>query len=170
MKTEYVCGFLFDEDFENVVLINKNRPEWQKGKLNGIGGRLESNETVAEAMSREFKEETGLLIPVEEWTSFAEISGKDWIVNFFFANVEDLYELKLWKDSPSIFQRILRILIMFFTLGRVMTPIVKTMTDEEIEILDVDDVQDDDRVIPNLRWLIQMVLDPKHIYTKSEAK
>jgi len=41
MKTKYVCGFLFDMAFKHVALINKVRPDWQKGKLNGIGGKVE---------------------------------------------------------------------------------------------------------------------------------
>lgn len=32
---KYVCGFMFNEDYSEVLLINKNKPEWQKGKKNG---------------------------------------------------------------------------------------------------------------------------------------
>lgn len=56
--TRYVVGFLHDGD--RVVLIKKNRPEWQAGKLNGVGGHIESGESVHEAMIREFCEETGM--------------------------------------------------------------------------------------------------------------
>jgi hypothetical protein len=38
---EYVCGFMFANDFTEVALIRKNKPEWQRGKLNGIGGKVE---------------------------------------------------------------------------------------------------------------------------------
>ncbi len=41
----YVLGFAFDEDYEWVALIKKNRPQWQAGKLNGVGGKIEPNET-----------------------------------------------------------------------------------------------------------------------------
>lgn len=40
-RQTYVCGFLFDRSFENVLLIRKNRPEKQKGRLNGVGGKVE---------------------------------------------------------------------------------------------------------------------------------
>jgi len=56
MITQYVAGFLFDETLENVVLIRKNRPKWQAGKLNGVGGHVEARETSIETMHREFKE------------------------------------------------------------------------------------------------------------------
>lgn len=56
--TEYVVGFALDA-YGRVALIRKNRPEWQAGRLNGVGGHIEPGETPAEAMVREFEEETG---------------------------------------------------------------------------------------------------------------
>lgn len=57
MKKQYVVGFLFQDN--KVALIQKNRPDWQKGKLNGIGGHIENGETPHDAMCREFHEEAG---------------------------------------------------------------------------------------------------------------
>lgn len=69
-----VCGFLFDESLEQVVLIQKQRPAWQKGRLNGVGGKVEPGETPHQAMVREFEEETGTRI--EEWEEFGTLSDK----------------------------------------------------------------------------------------------
>ena len=55
-----MLGFLFKDGY--VALIQKNRPDWQKGKLNGIGGHIEEGETPDQAMEREFYEETGALV------------------------------------------------------------------------------------------------------------
>jgi 8-oxo-dGTP diphosphatase len=82
-KTKYVCGFYFDHVLKQVVLIWKNKPAWQAGKLNGIGGKIEPGETAAEAMHREFKEETGIDHPA--WDRVIIISGNDWEVHFFSA-------------------------------------------------------------------------------------
>lgn len=84
---EYVVGFLFSPHRKLVVLIKKNKPDWQKGKLNGVGGKVEDNELPHLAMSREFKEETGLLIP--EWRRVVIAANDDVIVHFFrsFDNV-----------------------------------------------------------------------------------
>lgn len=60
-----VVGFVFRG--KEVVLILKNRPDWQAGRLNGVGGRVEAGESPKEAMVREFKEETGLYIPLGFW-------------------------------------------------------------------------------------------------------
>lgn len=54
----YTCAFAFCE--ESVLLVRKAKPEWQKGLLNGIGGKVEPGESVLEATVREFKEETEL--------------------------------------------------------------------------------------------------------------
>ena len=60
--TDYVVGFAFNstQNFNSVVLINKNRPDWQAGKYNGIGGHIEPGETTYEAITREFDEEAGV--------------------------------------------------------------------------------------------------------------
>ncbi len=42
LKKRYVVGIIFD-DQNNVLLINKLRPDTQKGMLNGIGGKIEKN-------------------------------------------------------------------------------------------------------------------------------
>jgi hypothetical protein len=47
---EYVVGFAFDTD-GRVALIRKNRPEWQAGRLNGIGGHVEATGYTADDYS-----------------------------------------------------------------------------------------------------------------------
>lgn len=66
--TEYVLGFLFHAGRRRVVLLKKARPEWQVGQLNGVGGRVEGEESPLRAMWREFLEETG--ISVSSWSHF----------------------------------------------------------------------------------------------------
>ena len=71
-KISYVTGFLFDETLENVLLISKTMPVWQKGRLNGVGGKIEKNELARQAMIREFKEETDL--DFTQWKRFGVLS------------------------------------------------------------------------------------------------
>ena len=60
----YVLGFCFSRDHSKVVLIAKNRPKWQAGRLNGIGGHVEDGEIPIVAMAREFREES--LVEISE--------------------------------------------------------------------------------------------------------
>ncbi len=78
----YVCGFCFSEDKKRVVLIKKKIPEWQRGYLNGIGGKVEDKDTsLLSAMGREFKEEVGL--EIEGWKRFLQIHGNFYHVHFY---------------------------------------------------------------------------------------
>lgn len=61
----YALGFLFNTNKKTVKLIKKNRPTWQAGYYNGIGGHIEKDELPAMAMQREFEEETG--VRIENW-------------------------------------------------------------------------------------------------------
>jgi 8-oxo-dGTP diphosphatase len=81
----YVVGFQFASNGSFVTLILKNHPEWQAGKLNGVGGEICDGETPDEAMRREFKEETGAYIAT--WKRFAILSNKSkFCVHFFWAS------------------------------------------------------------------------------------
>lgn len=80
----YVVGFLFDQELQRVALILKNKPKWQAGLLNGIGGKIElEDEHPHEAMIREFEEETG--VRHLDWSYFAKMGGPDWTVHLFAA-------------------------------------------------------------------------------------
>lgn len=71
---KYVLGFLFSGINKDAVsLIRKAKPEWQEGKLNGLGGKIEAGETPRQAMSREFFEEAGVDIEPGLWTAVTRI-------------------------------------------------------------------------------------------------
>jgi len=88
----YVLGFQFDESQDKVLLIKKLKPKWQKGRFNGIGGKIEFGEEPIQAMIREFYEETGVKTLQESW-KFAV---------YYFKNNE--YEFYCYKSIGDIYQ------------------------------------------------------------------
>jgi 8-oxo-dGTP diphosphatase len=79
-ERHWVVGFLLDDVAERVVLIRKNRPAWQAGHLNGVGGKVELGETLLQAMVREFREETTL--HWVHWEHFARLTWEEGVVHF----------------------------------------------------------------------------------------
>lgn len=67
----YVVGFLFSTNLKKVVLLEKHRPVWQAGLLNGPGGHVEDDEGIYTAVRREFHEEAGLYVGRASWNHFA---------------------------------------------------------------------------------------------------
>lgn len=96
----YVVGFLFDWQHERVVLIQKKKPEWQAGKLNGVGGKIEEPESPLEAMIREFHEEAALRI--EDWRIFCTFREKTYTLYCYYAFALDtqIAEVKALTDEP----------------------------------------------------------------------
>lgn len=97
-----VAGFLFDESRERVVLIEKQKPEWQAGRLNAIGGKVEPGETIDNAMRREFLEETG--VDVLTWRPFCFLhhTAYNWGVHFFEATGPVEYIVQTEQEIPSV--------------------------------------------------------------------
>lgn len=100
MRKNYVVGFAFSEDRSKVVLIRKNRPAWQAGKLNGVGGKFEDGEDGLTAMCREFHEETGVQTTSDEWHYFTKVIGKDGDVLFYRLFGDKALEAKTTSDEP----------------------------------------------------------------------
>ena len=130
-EVEYSVGFLFSNDYSEVVLIRKNRPARQENKLNGVGGHIEPGETPLEAMVREFHEEAGLVIAADTWRSvFVLTETGKYKVHFFFATHDNIHS-------------------------------VRSMTDEKIEIHSVSDVHKNKEEtvynIPGILNIIQLI-------------
>lgn len=136
----YVVGFIFSWDMKNVILIKKQHPDWQKGRLNGIGGSIQPGETPTEAMIRECKEETGLILKTG-WQEFLLCEDKDrQIMLYCFRNIVFGDYLKQ----------------------------AKTMTDEAISIVDAETASNlsPQSMIGNLRVLLRMAMDKNFVTGK----
>lgn len=88
--TSCVVGFAFDEGKEHILLIKKNRPLWQRGRYNGVGGHIRQGEKPVEAMVREFAEEAGYVTKADQWKPLLRIIDQvhDTEVYFFHIMID----------------------------------------------------------------------------------
>ena len=132
---KYVAGLIFSHDKSKVLLIRKNRPEWQSGFLNAIGGKIGKEESAISAMIRQCDAEA------ECWTE-----PKDWAhvltLRFLHAEIE-FYATIRPKDS-----------VFFDPNLKLISP-----TDEQLEVIDLSSLQLRNDVVYNLRSLIPLALD-----------
>jgi 8-oxo-dGTP diphosphatase len=102
-----VVGFVFNETESAVLLMLKARPEWQVGRLNGIGGSIEPGETPSQAMLREVLEEVPALdkIPMR-WHLFARLSVRvqdpEVSLLYCFRSNASLYDLHCTSPGESL--------------------------------------------------------------------
>lgn len=98
---QYVLALVFDQELENVLMIQKLKPEWQKGKHNGIGGKIEMGESPLRAMKREMAEETGLTIDDFRYVMFLSNENYEmWV----YTALADLSKAAT-KESESVVVR-----------------------------------------------------------------
>jgi 8-oxo-dGTP diphosphatase len=98
-------GFVMSPDGRRVLLVHRNRrPEdAQRGKYNGLGGKLERGEDVVACLRREVREESGLeceevlLRGTVNWPGFGS-GGEDW---FGFIFRIDRYRGEPWPANAD---------------------------------------------------------------------
>jgi 8-oxo-dGTP diphosphatase len=152
MNKKYVLGFAFDRNKELLVLIEKQKPEWQRGLLNGVGGKVDpEDESILHAMVREFKEETGvdtkeqMSDPLYGWHHFATMLFKDDIMG----------------GSAEVY------------CFRMFSNLVFKCETKEIEQIKFINLMDNDlslKMINNLKVLIPMAMDDDFTYCELNLK
>jgi 8-oxo-dGTP diphosphatase len=133
---KFVLGFMFDEARELVLLIRKTKPASIAGQLNGIGGKVEPNETFEDAMVREFEEEVGIRTTKDDWEHCLFFTGNDSSVGRFAISVYrtfgDPYRYRrMEKEVPSVW----------------MVDALPTHT-----------------IVNNLKWMLPMLADRRVIF------
>lgn len=97
---KYSLGFAFDAAAKRVVLIQKARPSWQRGLLNGVGGHVEEGESYHACIAREFKEETGVEIYESNWKMFARLFSPHFEMHVFAAFTNEITYCRSITDEP----------------------------------------------------------------------
>src|SRR5690348_492914 len=94
----FCLGFILSRDLTKVLLIKKNRGFKELiGKLNGIGGKIQEGEEKIEAMHRECKEETGLII--DYWSYFCTIDYLDSKIFCYYSITDHIFDYKQIEDE-----------------------------------------------------------------------
>ena len=104
---KFVVIFLFTKDYRKVLMVKRNKPPY-KDCWNGIGGKIEENETEIQATIRECFEETGIKLDNPKFITYIYPEtnqmnkGTNLSVLYDFidevqvkSNYEGIYE---WKD------------------------------------------------------------------------
>lgn len=81
-------AFVFNHNLDQVILIKKQRPAWQKGFWNGLGGKIEPGESIDECVVREVEEESGIRIPNGHWTKVGVLTSPDWHAQIYTTQLE----------------------------------------------------------------------------------
>lgn len=98
----YSLGIAFDFN-ENLVLIKKKHPDFQAGKYNFVGGKLEENENILDCIAREFYEETGVMVPSYNWKYVGKMFREyDFNVSIFVTVNEDVKNVKTMTDEEIV--------------------------------------------------------------------
>lgn len=79
-RPHYSCCFV--RQGMHVLLVRKNHPDWQNGRLNGVGGRARMFETPLECAQREWTEETSLPVP-SDLAEFLVLEDREVVVHMF---------------------------------------------------------------------------------------
>lgn len=98
-------GYVMSPDGQHVLMIHRNarKDDQHLGKYNGLGGKMEPGEDIADCMRREIREEAGIeclemrLRGTLNWPGFGK-NGEDWL-GFIF--VIDRYEGTPMEFNPE---------------------------------------------------------------------
>ena len=137
----------------NVLLVLKNKPAWQKGRLNLVGGKVEPGEAPHEAAVRELEEESGLRAIHDtdpDWGGPAlcgKIIGVDCVVYCFNCNV-------VTKD----------------TKGNEIPLKPRPGETEKVDWYQFWQIKDDPRLMPNLKLIIPLLFMDSRGWTITDQK
>lgn len=135
----YVVGFILSKDKREIVLMEKQKPQWQKGKFNGIGGKANESEHPYDAMRREFKEETGVDLEREELHLFALLKFKEINLFCFRGFTDKIYDCRTIEAEEVLVMKV-KTALASKTIIPNLKVLIPMAIDEEFEYADIDAV------------------------------
>jgi 8-oxo-dGTP pyrophosphatase MutT (NUDIX family) len=99
-KSTYSLGFIFSYDYAE-VLLQVAACKWMENRWNGIGGHYEAyDNSPYQTITRETKEETGIIIQPEHWIKAIVMDCPGGVVHVFYAT-KDISVLFSFGDIPK---------------------------------------------------------------------
>lgn len=92
-----VVGIITDN--EEILLLKKNNPDWQKGLYNGIGGKVELNTTPLETIIKKCQEELG--VNISNWIELDSEISSSGIEIVYFLNTLNECEIKKLQSQTD---------------------------------------------------------------------
>jgi 8-oxo-dGTP diphosphatase len=160
---QYTLGFVFNHRIGHggvhapptqVLLIQKAKPAWQAGRMNGLGGKLEKGESFAQCGAREVEEESrrpgaaagergAIDVAPEEWRHFGVLRGAE----VYHHEASASFEIHLFSA--------------FVPFEKMIAAEAATcLAVEPLRLLSLDALflGEKLRVLPNVRWMVCMAL------------
>jgi 8-oxo-dGTP diphosphatase len=130
-----VCGFMFNETHDRVLLLHKTKPISIAGMWTGVGGKVEPGETFEDAMVREFREEVGTVTTRDQWEHCFLLQVNDSSLGpcliSFYRGTGDVWQFRqMEQEKPMVWM-------------------ASALPND---------------VVPNVRWMIPLMLDPRVIF------
>ena len=104
-KPAFVLALLYSVDRRRVVLMRRTRPAWQAGRVNALGGRLQSGESAAAAARREVREECG--VDVAEWREVLVWEDAEYVMHVMRGVSEHALEARSIEDQEVFLEEVL---------------------------------------------------------------
>lgn len=100
-KIIYTLNHVFSNDLNHFVgLLKKRGPKFLHNKITVPGGKVESNENLFLAASREMFEETGVLVEPSSWKLFDIYETEEYTLNKLVALTDNVYDAKSLEEEP----------------------------------------------------------------------
>jgi 8-oxo-dGTP pyrophosphatase MutT (NUDIX family) len=126
---------------ENILVVHKEKPQLQKGRINLVGGKIELGETPEQAAYRELQEESGLKMMSKASDELGgpvvcgRVFGKDCVIYCVRCNV-------IAYDSEGV--------------EMPLSP--REGEIEKVEWLSFSELKNDPRLMPNLKIIIPLLM------------
>ncbi|KKK84855.1 hypothetical protein LCGC14_2779130, partial [marine sediment metagenome] len=97
----YVLGLVYNIALDHIVLIKKKKPKWMNNYWNGVGGKINDNETPMEAIHRETAEELKCRFLYNHVTTFVCPGGTVFVYKAISTNIIPFHNILKYSGNKN---------------------------------------------------------------------